>query len=164
VIISGYGRVAQVIARMLESEHVPYIALELNSDVVREHHKAHGHVFFGDAGRPEMLERAGAAHARAFLITNTTYGDTERIARAVLRLRPNALVLARARDAEHAKDLAGLGVSAAVPETIEASLTLGGRVLSAFGLPEDVIARRLALTREAELAKVHENERAAAKG
>jgi K+:H+ antiporter len=163
VIISGYGRVAQVIARMLESEHVPYIALDLNSDVVREQHKAHGHVFFGDAGRPEMLERAGAAHARAFLITNTTHGDTERIARAVLRLRPNALVLARARDAEHAKDLASLGVSAAVPETIEASLTLGGRVLSAFGLPEDVIARRLALTRDAELAKVRENERPAAK-
>jgi monovalent cation:H+ antiporter-2, CPA2 family len=160
VIISGYGRVAQVIARMLESEHVPYIALELNSDVVREHHKTHGHVFFGDAGRPEMLERAGAQHARAFLITNTAYGDAERIARAVLRLRPNAVVLARARDAEHAKRLAGLGVSAAVPETIEASLTLGGRVLSTFGLSEDVIARRLALTREAELAKLNEEKSA----
>ena len=74
VIISGYGRVGQLIARMLESEHVPYVALDTNSEIVREHHKAPGRVFFGDAGRAEMLERAGAKRARAFLVTVNSAG------------------------------------------------------------------------------------------
>jgi CPA2 family monovalent cation:H+ antiporter-2 len=154
VIISGYGRVGQLIARMLESEHVPYVALDTNSEIVREHHKAPGRVFFGDAGRAEMLERAGAKRARAFLVTVNSVGAAERVARTILRLRPDAHVLARARDADHAKRLTGLGVAAAIPETVEASLMLGSRVLSAVGLPEEAIIRRVELVREGEANKL----------
>ena len=154
VIISGYGRVGQLIARMLESEHVPYIAFDTNSDTVRAHQKAPGRVFFGDAGRAEMLERAGARRARAFLITVNSAGAAERVTRAILKMRPDAMVLARARDADHAKRLTGLGVSAAIPETVEASLLLGSRVLSAVGLPEEAIIRRVELARESEANQV----------
>ena len=154
VIISGYGRVGQLIARMLESEHVPYIAFDTNSETVRAHQHAPGRVFFGDAGRAEMLERAGARRARAFLITVNSVGAAERVTRTILKMRPDALVLARARDAEHAKRLTGLGVSAAIPETVEASLMLGSRVLSAVGLPEEAIIRRVELVRESEASKV----------
>jgi CPA2 family monovalent cation:H+ antiporter-2 len=154
VIIGGYGRVGQLIARMLESEHVPYVALDINSEIVRKHYKVRGRVFFGDAGRAEMLERAGASRARAFLVTVNSAGAAERVARAILRLRPDAHVLARARDAEHAKRLTGLGVAAAIPETVEASLMLGSRVLSAVGLPEEAIIRRVELVREGEADKL----------
>jgi CPA2 family monovalent cation:H+ antiporter-2 len=154
VIISGYGRVGQLIARMLESEHVPYIAFDTNSDTVRAHQKAPGRVFFGDAGRAELLERAGARRARAFLITVNSAGAAERVTRAILKMRPDAMVLARARDADHAKRLTGLGVSAAIPETVEASLLLGSRVLSAVGLPEEAIIRRVELARESEANQV----------
>jgi CPA2 family monovalent cation:H+ antiporter-2 len=154
VIISGYGRVGQLIARMLESEHVPYIAFDTNSETVRAHQKAPGRVFFGDAGRAELLERAGARRARAFLITVNSAGAAERVTRAILKMRPDALVLARARDADHAKRLTGLGVSAAIPETVETSLMLGSRVLSAVGLPEEAIIRRVELAREGEANEV----------
>jgi CPA2 family monovalent cation:H+ antiporter-2 len=154
VIISGYGRVGQLIARMLESEHVPYVAFDTNSETVRAHQHAPGRVFFGDAGRAEMLERAGARRARAFLITVNSVGAAERVTRTILKMRPDARVLARARDAEHAERLTGLGVSAAIPETVEASLMLGSRVLSAVGLPEEAIIRRVELVRESEASKV----------
>jgi CPA2 family monovalent cation:H+ antiporter-2 len=154
VIIGGYGRVGQLIARMLESEHVPYVALDTNSETVREHNKVRGRVFFGDAGRPEILARAGGRHARAFVVTINAVGSAERVARAILRQRADAVVFARARDAEHAKRLIALGVTVAIPDTVEASLMLGGRVLHALGLPDDAVVRRVELSREAESAKL----------
>jgi CPA2 family monovalent cation:H+ antiporter-2 len=151
VIISGYGRVGQVIAKMLESEHIPYVAFDTDSETVREHHQTNGRVFFGDTSRLHLLERAGAKHARAFLVTVNSARATERVVRAILKYRPDALVLARARDAAHAQRLTKLGVSTAVPETVDASLMLGGRALLALGLPEEAIIRRVKLTREAEV-------------
>jgi CPA2 family monovalent cation:H+ antiporter-2 len=156
VIISGYGRVGQVIARMLESEHIPYVAFDTDSEVVREHHKTNGRVFFGDTSRLHLLERAGAKHARAFLVTVNSAGATERVVRAILKYRPDAFVLARARDAAHAQRLTKLGVTAAVPEAVEASLMLGGRALEAMGLPEEAIIRRVKLTRQAESGALDE--------
>jgi CPA2 family monovalent cation:H+ antiporter-2 len=151
VIISGYGRVGQVIARMLDSEHVPYVAFETDSEIVRQHQKTRGRVFFGDTARPAMLERAGARRARAFLVTLDTAAATERVVRAILRHRPDACILARAHDAAHAKHLLAMGVKSAIPETVETSLVLGSRVLDALGLPEEAITRRVELAREAEL-------------
>ena len=155
MIISGYGRVGQVIARMLESEHVSYVAFDTDVEVVREHHKTNKRVFFGDTSRPQLLDRAGAKHARAFLVTNAA-GAAERVVQTILRYRPDALVLARARDAAHAQRLTKLGVHAAVPEAVEASLMLGGRALEAVGLPEEAIIRRVKLTREAEAGALDE--------
>jgi len=150
VIISGFGRVGQVIAKMLESEHVPYVVFDTDVEAVREHHRTNGRVFFGDTSRPQLLARAGAKHARAFLVTVNSADEAERMVQAILRYRPDALVLARAHDAAHAQRLMKLGATTAVPETVEASLMLGGRVLVALGLPEEAIVRRVKLTREAE--------------
>src|SRR5262245_3729312 len=161
VIISGYGRVGQVIGRMLDSEHVPYVAFDTDSEIVRQHQKTRGRVFFGDTARREMLERAGARHARAFLVTLDTAAATERVVRAILRHRPDACILARAHDAAHAKHLLALGVKSAIPETVETSLVLGGRVLDALGMPEEAITRRVDLAREAELGTLGEGESAA---
>jgi CPA2 family monovalent cation:H+ antiporter-2 len=156
VIISGYGRVGQVIARMLDAEHVPYVAFETDSEIVRQHQKTRGRVFFGDTARPAMLDRAGARRARAFLVTLDTAAATERVVRAILRHRPDACILARAHDDAHAKHLLALGVTAAIPETVETSLVLGSRVLDALGLPEEAISRRVELARDAELGKLGE--------
>ncbi len=156
VIISGYGRVGQVVARMLENEHVPYVAFDTDAEMVREQHKTNARVFFGDTSRPQLLDRAGAKHARAFLVTVNSAAATERVVRAILRYRPDAFVLARARDAAHAQRLTKLGASAAVPEAVEASLMLGGRALEAMGLPEEAIIRRVKLTRQAEVGALDE--------
>jgi CPA2 family monovalent cation:H+ antiporter-2 len=154
VVIGGYGRVGQTIARMLEAEHVPSVALDLDGELVSEQRKRDAKVYFGDASRAEFLARAGAAHARAFVVTVDAPRAAERMVAAIRKQRPDAAVFARARDAAHAARLLKLGVVAVEPETVEASLQLGGRLLEGLGLPDEAVQHRLAQMRMQELGRL----------
>jgi len=151
VIIGGFGRVGQTVARVLDSENVPWVALDTRGHVVTEHRENGRMVYFGDASRRELLERAGAKRASAFVITLSGADQTERMVAEIIKMRPNANVLARARDAEHAARLMKLGCMGAVPETVEASLQLAGRLLESLDFPEDVADRRIAEIRIREV-------------
>jgi CPA2 family monovalent cation:H+ antiporter-2 len=154
VIIGGYGRVGQLIARLLAAENVVFVALDTNGELVTECRKR-GHLcYFGDAGRPEFLARVGAAQARAFVITVNARQPAERMAAAARRQQPEALVYARAIDAEHAARLLKLGAVDVIPEAVEASLQLGGRLLEGLGLSDDAVARRLDQLRDQEVARL----------
>ena len=89
-----------------------------------------------------------AEKARAFVVTLDTPGAAERMVRSVRQHWPSAPVIARAKDAEHARRLAGLGVEGVIPEAMEASLQLAARLLTVLGLPEEAVAARTDLTRE----------------
>jgi CPA2 family monovalent cation:H+ antiporter-2 len=154
VVIGGYGRVGQTIARMLTAENVPFIALDVHGELVSEHRKRGESVYFGDAGRGEFLDRAGAAHARAFVVTVNSARAAERMVAAVRKRRPDAPVFARATDAVHAAHLLKLGAVTVVPEAVEASLQLGGRLLEQLGLPDEAVARRIAEMRQHELGRL----------
>jgi CPA2 family monovalent cation:H+ antiporter-2 len=154
VVIGGYGRVGQTIARLLAAENVPFVALDTNGELVAQARGRGDTVYFGDASRPEFLERVGVAQARAFLVTVNAPQAAERMVAAVRDKRPDALVLARARDAAHAARLIKLGAVGVIPEAVEASLQLGGRLLEALGLPDHVVIHRLAALREQELGRL----------
>jgi CPA2 family monovalent cation:H+ antiporter-2 len=154
VVIGGYGRVGQMIARLLAAESVAFIALDTDGELVTEHRKLGHAVYFGDAGRGEFLERVGAARARAFVVTVNAPRAAERMVAAVRKQRPDAPVFARAMDAAHAARLLGLGAVGVIPEAVEASLQLGGRLLEGLGLADDAVARRLDALREQELARL----------
>ena len=139
---------------MLEYENVPFVAIDQNARLVGSERKAGRHIFFGDAGRPEILDRAGAGRARAFIVTVNSPQNAEHMVRAACRRRPDASVYARARDAEHARALRKLGAEAVVPEAVEGSLRLAGRILSGLGWPEDAVSRRIDQEREHELALI----------
>jgi CPA2 family monovalent cation:H+ antiporter-2 len=151
VIIGGFGRVGQTVARVLDSENVPWVALDTHGHVVTEHREKGRMVYFGDASRRELLERAGAKRASAFVITLSGADQTERMVAEIIKMRPKANVLARARDAEHAGRLMQLGCMGAIPETVEASLQLAGRLLEALDFPEDVSDRRITEIRMKEV-------------
>ncbi len=154
VVIGGFGRVGQMVARVLDAENVPWVALDTNGEVVAEF-RSKGHmVFFGDASRHELIERAGAKRARAFVVTLHGTEATERMVSEVLKLRPKAVVLARARDAEHAARLTRLGCSSAIPEAIEGSLQLAARLLEKLDFPDEVADRRIADARAREFRAV----------
>ena len=101
-------------------------------------------VYLGDPSRREFLERAGAKQARVFVVTLGAAAATERMVAEILKLRPKARILARAKDAEHATRLMQLGCAGVIPEAVEASLQLAGRVLEALDFPEDVADQRVA--------------------
>lgn len=147
VVIGGFGRVGQTIARLLDSEDVPFVALDLNSKLAAAFRRRGRLVYFGDASRRELLQHAGAATARAFVVTLDEPDAAVRMIKTIRRLRPDALIFARAKDPTHAATLATLGAVEVIPDAVEASLQLGGRVLEALGVPNETVAQRVEAAR-----------------
>ena len=159
VVIGGYGRVGQTIARLLTLENIPFIALDSNGELVNEVRRHGETVYFGDAGRLELLKRVGVERARAFVVTVNAPRAAERMVAAVHRARPDARIFARARDQEHAIRLRKLGAVDVVPEAVEASLQLGGRLLLSIGISDDAVLRRLEDMRELEFQSLPPDDR-----
>jgi CPA2 family monovalent cation:H+ antiporter-2 len=154
VVIGGLGRVGQLIMRTLEAEYVSYVGLDADGEMIGQL-RAEGHsVFFGDAGRLELLEKIGARQARAFVVTVNDPLAAERMVTAARQIQPNALVIARAADTAHAARLIALGAVSVIPETVEASLQLAARLLAGLDLPEELVSQRVAAMRVAELGRV----------
>jgi CPA2 family monovalent cation:H+ antiporter-2 len=154
VVIGGLGRVGQLIARALEAENVPYIALDTDGDLIGHLHNDFHHAYYGDGARTELLERLGGRRARAFVVTVNNARAAERMVAAAKAINPDALVFARATDARHAARLVELGAVSVVPETVEASLQLAGRLLNGLDVSEETVTQRLAAMRDAELERM----------
>lgn len=154
IIIGGFGRVGRTVARVLDTELISYVALDVDIDLVSAQRAAGHPVFYGDASRREILDRVGAAHARAFVVTTNNPEATERMVRAILKAWPQATIHARALDGDHARELHQLGVKDVVPEALEGSLQLAGRILANIGMPDDAIDARLELARLAEIRRL----------
>jgi CPA2 family monovalent cation:H+ antiporter-2 len=154
VVIGGFGRVGQMVAKLLTAENIPFVALDPNGELVAEQRENGQPVYFGDAGRREMLMRIGAERARAFVVTVNAPRAAERMVATAHRIRPNAPVIARAADTVHAARLLRLGAAGVVPETIDTSLQLAGRLLEGLGVPGDAVARRIEEVREEELGRI----------
>lgn len=154
VVIGGFGRVGRTIARLLDATGIAYVALDLNPERVARARARGRPVFYGDASRHEILRQVGGAAARAFVVTPDRPAAAEQMVRAIRLAWPNAAVYARALDADHAHLLMDAGATSVVPEALEGSLQLGGRVLAGIGLPDDAIDAYLTVQREAEIRRL----------
>ena len=134
-IVVGYGRVGKVVCSLLDFHHVPYTATDSDASLVTEERRNGREVFYGNAASPAFLKACGLMEASGIIITTQVMAVTEAIVSEVRRMRPDILIIARARDAHHARHLYAIGVSDAVPETIEASLQLSETTLVGLGVP-----------------------------
>jgi CPA2 family monovalent cation:H+ antiporter-2 len=133
-IVVGYGRVGKVVCALLKEHGVPYIAADFDASTVT-HDRRDGHdVYYGDAADPKFLEICGLADAAGVIITIHTHQLIDDIVEHVRAMRPDVLIVSRARDADHARHLYRLGATDAVPEAIEASLQLSEAALVGLGL------------------------------
>jgi CPA2 family monovalent cation:H+ antiporter-2 len=135
VIICGYGRCGQNMARMLEREGIPYMALDLDPDRVRQAAAAGDSVVFGDAARLQALMAAGLARASAVVIT---YLDTQGALKVLANTRshaPQVPVIVRTQDDQNLEKLQAAGATEVVPEAIEGSLMLASHALALVGVP-----------------------------
>ncbi len=139
VLIVGYGRVGKLVGEMLARHDVPFLAIDADPKVVARERGAAQRIYFGDASRPDFLRRSGIEKARALVATMDDPAAVERVVAAAHAERPDLTIVARARDAEHATRLYGLGATDAVPETIEASLQLSEALLVEIGLPMGLV-------------------------
>ncbi len=135
VIIVGYGRVGALIGDMLDMHEIRFVAVDADVRVVSRARAAGKPVYYGDASRPDYLRRCGIESARAVVVTMDSPRANEMVVETTRRLRRDVTLVARARDSDHARALYGLGVTDAVPETIEASLQLSEAVLVDIGVP-----------------------------
>jgi monovalent cation:H+ antiporter-2, CPA2 family len=134
-IIVGYGRVGQLVGDMLHMHAIRYLAVDIEAALVGRFRREGRDIYWGNASRPDLLARCGLEKAKALIVTMNKPADAEAIVRAARVGHPNLIIVARARDAQHATLLYRLGVSDAVPETIEASLQLSEAVLVDMGVP-----------------------------
>jgi monovalent cation:H+ antiporter-2, CPA2 family len=134
-IIIGYGRVGQLVGEMLQAHELAFLAIDRDAARVRNLRQAGIEIYWGNASRADFLARCGLASASALIITVDSPQQSEEIVAAARSLRNDLTIVARARDAQHATLLYRLGVTDAVPETIEASLQLSEAVLVDMGVP-----------------------------
>jgi CPA2 family monovalent cation:H+ antiporter-2 len=134
-IVIGHGRVGRLVCEMLTRHGISYLAIERELATVARWRRRGRPVYFGDAKQPIFLRRCGIEKASALIITVHSAADIDEIVRVARILRPDVAIVSRARDAEHASHLYSLGVTDAVPETIEASLQLSEATLVGLGVP-----------------------------
>jgi monovalent cation:H+ antiporter-2, CPA2 family len=149
VVICGFGRSGQSLARMLDQEKIPYIALDMDPDRVKEAAAAGDNVVYGDASRENYLVAAGLSRAKAVVIT---YADTPasfKVLHQVEHLRPGMTVLVRTKDDADLAKLQAAGATEVVPELIEGSLMMASHVLLIMGVPMRKVVRRITGAREA---------------
>jgi CPA2 family monovalent cation:H+ antiporter-2 len=133
-IVIGHGRVGQVVCTMLDRHQFEYIAIDNDAAAVPEQRRQGRTVYYGDATNPEFLKSCGLMEAAAVIVTIGEAKGIDEIVAQVRALREDMLVVSRARDADHARHLYAIGVTDAVPETIEASLLLSEAALIGLGV------------------------------
>lgn len=150
VIIAGFGRVGQTVARFLEAQKVPYIALDLDPARIKVDRQKGLPVHYGNAGRRDVLERVGAARAAAVVVTLDDVRSAGQVLALVRGAWPEVPTFVRSRDSLHAAELTEMGATLVLPETVESSLQLAGHVLHALGTPRDAVNQLIDRIRENE--------------
>jgi len=147
VLIAGMGRFGQVVARLLTAQKVPFVALEVNPDTVADLRRFGNQLYYGDPTRPEMLRAAGGAEIAVFVVTMDDPETNLRATRMIRRLYPDARVLARARNRQHAWRLMDMGAEP-FREVFGTSLELSEQVLKLLGVSEETARRHVQRFRE----------------
>jgi glutathione-regulated potassium-efflux system protein KefB len=155
VLVAGVGRFGQMVVRLLAAQRIPYVALESSPEQVEDVRRSGGRIFYGDPTRPDLLRAAGAAHVRVFVVCTDDPDSNLRAARLIRRLYPQAKILGRARNRQHAWRLMDLGVEP-FRETLGSSLEVGERVLRELGVPADTAAEHVRWFREHDEALLRE--------
>jgi CPA2 family monovalent cation:H+ antiporter-2 len=149
VILCGYGRSGQSLARLLDSERIAFIALDHDPRRVRAASQAGDAVVFGDSTRAEVLIAAGVHRAKVVVVCFANTPSALKIIATVQRLKPDASVIVRTVDDNDLDKLRDAGASEVVPEVLEGSLMLGSQTMLMAGIPLARVLKRIRQTREA---------------
>jgi glutathione-regulated potassium-efflux system ancillary protein KefC/glutathione-regulated potassium-efflux system protein KefB len=164
VLIAGFGRVGQIVARVLRARQIRFTALEVSQAQVDFVRRFGNKLYYGDASRLDMLRAAGAAQAKVLVIAVDDADASVRIAELARRHFPNLRILARARNRQHAFRLIETGVTEIWRETLASSLELAQSLLVALGTSNETAAAQVRQFREHDeetlraQAAVHDDE------
>lgn len=148
VIIAGYGRMGQLIGNHLAQEKIPFVALDTNPHEVSQGRKRQQPVYYGDAGRPDVLSAIGVKRARALVITLHDPSRADALLRITRATYPDMPIFVRARDMGHVRALELMGATAAIPELQVSAMRMLAGLLGALGQPEEEVQRVMEAMRE----------------
>lgn len=156
VVIAGFGRVGQIVGRILKAKGICFVAIDPDTDQVDLSRRFGNKIYYGDPTRAELLRAARTDQAKAFILAVDDPAMSVRIAETVRRHYPDLTILARARNRQHAFALMDLGIEKVIRETLHSSLWMSRLLLELLGLSEaDARARveRFRIHDEALLAQ-----------
>jgi CPA2 family monovalent cation:H+ antiporter-2/glutathione-regulated potassium-efflux system protein KefB len=148
ILICGFGRMGQIVGRILRMQKIPFTALDKSPAQVEVVRRFGSKVYLGNLARQEVMRAAGADSARALVITLDDVDETLSVVDMARRHFPHLTILARARNRHHAHLLMDRGVQAIVRETFFSSLRLAEMVLGTVGIPPDTAHRAIEIFRE----------------
>ena len=154
VLIAGFGRVGQTVAKVLSDAGLDYVALDLDQKRVAKCREMGMSVYYGDADKIHVLEAAGAGKAVMAVITLDKPKITRRAVAALRGAYPDLPILVRARDRKHTRDLELIGATAVVSEAAESSLQLGSLALKSIDISDDDILSIIQEYREDDYDKL----------
>jgi glutathione-regulated potassium-efflux system ancillary protein KefC/glutathione-regulated potassium-efflux system protein KefB len=152
VVIAGFGRVGQIIARALNVQRIPFTALEASAQQVEFVRRFGNEIYFGDASRLDMLRAAKVDQARLFVLAIDDVDASLKTAAMMRKHFPHVPILARARNRFHSYKLMDLGVGQPVRETLDSSVTMAHRALLALGMQADAARSFIATFHEQDEA------------
>ena len=155
VVVAGYGRVGQLIGELLLDQGVSFVAVEQDANLVAQLRNKGKPVFYGNAARPDFLQRLHVGQAAAVVVTMDQPAAALSTVRAVRGEYPQLQIFARSRDTKHARDLLAAGANMVIPETVEAGLQLSAFVLEALGVPETTVGHVLDRERTRRVADLN---------
>lgn len=158
VIISGFGRVGHTVARLLETESISFVAIDMDSFLVARERKTGVPVYYGDTTRVHVLHALGIERARALIITHSDARVALQTINTVYELNPEIPIIARAKNIEQVQKFEAAGATLAVAEMFETSLQLGGAALKAAGINDQEINRIVDIFRAEDYALTRQSE------
>jgi len=156
VLIAGFGRVGQTVAKVMSDAGIPYVALDLDQARVAKCRERGVSVYYGDADQINVLQSVGAGRARMALVTLDKPKVTRRVVAALRSHYPDLPILVRARDRSSTLELEQIGATAVVSEAAESSLQLGSIALKSLGVEEDDILCVIQEYREDDYARLED--------
>ncbi len=160
VVISGFGRVGHTVAKLLESENIPFVAIDIDSFLVSRERKNGVPVYYGDTSRVHVLKSLAIERARAIIITHNETRLALQTIHSVREISSAIPIIVRARNFEKVQKLEAAGANLAVAEMFEVSLQIGGALLKEIGISDHEITRIIDLFRASDyaLTRTAENE------
>jgi len=154
VLLCGFGRTAQNLAQFLKRVNIPFIAIEIDTDIVSEAREAGEPVYYGDSSNPDILRKAGISSARVLVISFHEVKASEHIARIARQLREDIPMIIRTRDDRSLERLLECGADQVIPDTVESSIMLAKHTLTILGESQDSIDEMLDEAREGHYARI----------
>jgi glutathione-regulated potassium-efflux system protein KefB len=157
IIIAGLGRFGQIVARVLRARRIPFTALDSNIEQVDFLRRFGAQIYYGDAGRLDILRAAGADKARAFVLAIDDVEGSMRVAEIVRKNFPDLPIYARARDRTHVHRLMDLGIKIIERDTFLAALELTKDLLRGLGLKEPEVRRLTEMFKRLDEKRLYED-------